>query len=575
MSQAATPAKGHPKGLYILFTTEMWERFNYYGLRAVLVLFCIHALGFKDAYASHIYGSYTSLVYLTALLGGFVADRYWGNSRSIITGGLVMALGEFVLFGCGTVYSSNPGLSSLLLFCGLGLMIAGNGFFKPNISSLVGQLYPQGDRRKDAAYTIFYMGINTGGALGPFVCALVGDTGNPADFRWAFLAAGIGMLMSVVVQKFFQHRYVVTPEGKPLGKVPEGAPVSWRNPFFVTLGLIAFSAAMIGLLFLDLNKLPGTLTWLLVGSAVVILAVILFDKSLTKVERDRIWVIIIVSFFVVFFWACFEQAGDSLTFFADKQTDRHLGLHLPKWIAYLACVAGLYLVYWLYRRTRVNMGPGDSRLKISIFGLLALVVVGVGYLVYRIATVPGPTLNMEELPASMFQSLNSLFVIGFAPVFAWMWLRMGKREPSSPTKMALGLLLLALGYLWIAWGVHNVNPAVKVSMIWLTVLYMLHTWGELSLSPIGLSLVNQLSPLRFASLLMAIWFLANAFANDLVGILGALYPEPGKVNTFLGYQVHNLYDFFMLFVIIAGTASLILFLLIKPLKRAMHVGKES
>ncbi|MEY3739312.1 MAG: hypothetical protein RL544_2090, partial [Bacteroidota bacterium] len=205
----ATPQKGHPKGLYVLFATEMWERFNYYGMRAILVLFMTKALLFDKVFASSIYGSYTGLVYLTPLVGGYIADRYWGNKRSIILGGLVMAIGEFVLFFCGSMYKSNPEIAALLFFTGLGLMIAGNGFFKPNISAMVGQLYPENDKRKDSAYTVFYMGINTGGAIGPFVCGFFGDTGNPDDFKWAFLAAGIGMLLSVVVIHFFHNKYVV------------------------------------------------------------------------------------------------------------------------------------------------------------------------------------------------------------------------------------------------------------------------------------------------------------------------------------------------------------------------------
>ena len=212
--------------------------------------------------------------------------------------------------------------------------------------------------------------------------------------------------------------------------------------------------------------------------------------------------IIIVAFFVIFFWSAFEQAGASLTFFADRQTQRDLGFAV--------------------------------------------------------------------VPASLFQSLNSIFVILFAPVFAWLWLKMGKREPSAPTKMALGLFLLALGYLWIAFGVKDVSPTAKVSMIWLTGMYALHTWGELSLSPIGLSLVNKLAPLKFASLLMAVWFLANAAANNLAGKLSALYPDKGKTTSFLGYEMNNMYDFFMLFVFMAGIASIILFLLSRQLQKMMH-----
>ncbi|OQP50919.1 peptide ABC transporter [Niastella yeongjuensis] len=502
---AAKAAKGHPKGLYVLFATEMWERYNYYGMRAILVLFMTKALLFDKAFASNLYGSYTSLVYLTPLVGGYISDRYWGNKRSIILGGLVMALGEFVLFFCASLYKSAPDISAVLFFTGLGLMIAGNGFFKPNISSMVGQLYPKGDRRSDAAYTIFYMGINVGGAIGPFICGLVGDTGNPADFKWAFLVAGIGMLLSVVVQRAFQAKYVKSPEGVPLGNVPADSPKKFSNPVYIVAGLIFYSALLIGMLYIDANVV-SYLTYLLIASVIFIAFLIFSDKSLNNMERQRIGVIFIVAFFVIFFWSAFEQAGASLTFFAEEQTQRDLGFF--------------------------------------------------------------------TVPASWFQSLNSVFVVLFAPVFAWLWLKLGKREPTSPFKMAMGLGLLAIGYLWIAFGVKDVQPGIKVSMIWLTGMYALHTWGELCLSPIGLSLVNKLAPFKFASLLMAVWFLANAAANKLAGVLSALYPEAGKTTNFMGYHMTNLYDFFMLFVGMAGVASLILFFLTKLLKKMMHVEAQ-
>lgn len=543
LENTITPSKGHPKGLYVLFATEMWERFNYYGMRAVLILFMTKALLFDKVFASNLYGSYTGLVYLTPLIGGFIADKYWGNRRSIVVGGLLMAIGEFFLFFCGSFYSSNMGLSSMLFFSGLGLMIAGNGFFKPNISSLVGQLYPKGDRRIDAAYTIFYMGINVGGALGPMFCAFLGDTGNPADFRWAFLASGVAMLLSVVVQLAFQKKYVTTPDGKPLGTVPADSPKWANNPVIILLGLIGFSALMIGMIFVE-AKVVSYLTWLLLASVLFIAFVIFSDKNLTKIQKQRISVIFITAFFVVFFWSAFEQAGASLTFFADEQTQRDLGF--------------------------------------------------------------------LTVPASFFASLNSIFVVMFAPIFAWLWVKMGKKEPSPPTKMALGLMLLALGYLWIAFGVKDVSSSVKVSMIWLVGMYALHTWGELCLSPIGLSLVNKLSPLKFGSLLMAVWFLANAAANKLVGVLSALYPPgvaeikqaakagidlqpilsktvaptaqqlatlkdlkvPFEYQSILGIQITSLYEFFMVFVVMAGIASAILFLITKKLQHMMHQDKE-
>lgn len=571
MSEQAVVQKGHPKGLYILFATEMWERFNFYGMRAMLMLFMTKALLFDQAFASNLYGSYLSLVYLTPLLGGFIADRYWGNRRSIIAGGLVMAIGEFFLFACGTLYKSRPDIAGLLYFSGLGLMIAGNGFFKPNISSLVGQLYPAHDLRKDAAYTIFYMGINTGGALGPFICGLFGDTGNPADFRWAFLIAGAGMLISVVVQKLYQHKYVTDPNGNVLGLVPKNSPKLMLSPVFTIIGLAALASACIGLLYLDTKY--NYLFYLLVACIVIIPAIIFSDKGLNAIEKNKVVVIFVVCFFVIFFWAAFEQAGASLTIFADAQTNRHLGLTIPTWIVSLSSAALLYFIYTLYKKAAKNLSSAfDKELRISVYGLLLLFGSGIiAANIYLLATGQS-SVHKEEVPASWFQSLNSVFVVSFAPFFAWLWLKLGKKQPSSPTKMALGLFLLSLGYLWIAKGVNNVQPGIKVSMIWLTGMYALHTMGELCLSPIGMSLVNKLSPLKFSSLLMAIWFTANAFGNKVAGVLSSLYPNNGKITSFLGYQMHNLYEFFMLFVFMAGIASLVLFLLTKRLQKMMEMS---
>ncbi len=572
MSQSF-PQKGHPKGLYILFATEMWERFNYYGMRAILVLFMTKALMFDKVFASKLYGGYTSLVYLTPLLGGFIADRYWGNRRSIISGGIVMAIGEFILFFCGSLYHSSPQLSSLLFYSGLGFMIAGNGFFKPNISSLVGQLYPAQDKRIDPAYTIFYMGINTGGAIGPFICGLVGDTGNPADFRWAFLAAGIGMSISVIVQKVFQHKYVVDPNNNVLGLVPKDAPAIWSNSVFRVLGLLGLSLVTIGLLYVN-AKVVQYLPYLLFLSLVFIVVMIFSDRKLTGVEKQRIGVIFIVSFFVIFFWSAFEQAGASLTFFAEEQTQRQVGWHISVlWIAVISIIL-LYYTIRLFIRASKNLGtPFDKELRLTVYFLLSLLFLGIVaanlYLLYKGESA----IVLENIPASWFQSLNSLFVVSFAPLFAWLWIKLGKREPSSPTKMAIGLFLLSLGYLWIAFGVKDVQPAIKVSMIWLTGMYALHTCGELCLSPIGLALVNKLAPLKFASLLMAVWFLANSIANNMAGLLSSLYPEKGKITSFLGYHMSNLYEFFMLFVFMSGLASLILFMLTRKLQKMMHVGE--
>ncbi|MEN9600390.1 MAG: hypothetical protein RL596_2714 [Bacteroidota bacterium] len=490
----------HPKGLYVLFATEMWERFNYYGMRAVLVLFMTKALLFDKVFASQLYGSYTSLVYLTPLLGGYVADRYWGNKLSIISGGIVMAIGEFILFFCGSLYSSNPDLSAILFFSGLGCMIAGNGFFKANIASLVGQLYEKGDKRIDSAYTIFYMGINVGGAIGPIVCGFFGDTGNPEDFKWGFFAGGIAMLIGVAVMQLLHNKHIKSPQGEVLGLVPANVAKSIYQPLTVVGVLTVFSAITIGLIYID-AKVFSYIFYLLIACISIIAFFIFSDKGLTSLEKKKIGVIFTVSFFVIFFWSAFEQAGASLTFFAEEQTNRAIGSY--------------------------------------------------------------------TVPTSFFQSLNSIFVVLLAPAFAWLWVVLGKREPSSPFKMAMGLLLLSLGYLWIFFGVKNVQPGIKVSMIWLVGLYFMQTCGELCLSPIGLSLVNKLSPIKFASLLMAVWYTANAFANKLAGQLSALYPD-NKTTYIMGIGIHNLNEYFMMFVIMVGAAAVILFILSAQLRKMMQ-----
>lgn len=571
MSQSAS--KGHPKGLYVLYATEMWERFNYYGMRAILILFMTQVLLFKDAFASNLYGSYISLIYLSGLVGGYVADRYWGNQRSIILGGIVMAIAEMVLFVCASIYKSNPDLAVTLLYCGLGMMIGGNGFFKPNISNMVGQMYTTNDKRKDPAYTIFYMGINLGGAIGPFICGLVGNTGDPADFKWAFLVAAIGMVISVIIQMVFHRKYVVDPDNKVLGMVPANAPKAALSPIVTIVGLALVSAVSIALIYIDAARF-SYLFYLLLACFIIIPLIIYTDKSLNSLEKKKVAVIVVVCFFVIFFWSAFEQTGASLTFFADRQTDRTLGLMIPLWLIAAMSLALVVYLFTLIRKTARNLASEyDKQLRQSLQGLLWLFIIGIiGGNIY-LFTSGQNGISLKEIPTSWFQSLNSTFIILFAPFFAWFWMKIGKNDPSAPTKMAIGLVLLGLGYLWIAYGVDNISSGKKVSMIWLTLLYALHTSGELCLSPIGLSLVNRLAPFKFASLLMAIWFTANAFGNKLAGTLSALYPEEGKTTSFLGYKMSNLYDFFMLFVFMSFIAAAILFVISKKLQKMMATNE--
>ena len=460
--------KSHPKGLYVLFVTEMWERFSYYGMRALFVLFMAKAMLFDKAFASQIYGSYTGLVYLTPLLGGYMADRYWGNRKSIIIGGVLMAIGQLFMFFAGTYYQEIE-IAAPLMFTGLGFLIIGNGFFKPNISTMVGQLYQAGDKRVDSAFTIFYMGINLGAFIAPLLCGYLGDTGNAADFRWGFMAACVGMIVSLILFITLKNKYLVTPTGEQIGEKPNSArevksetdvaaPVN-----YTAMGI--WAAVFGGLLYLF--HFQAEMDW--IGSFIFSLTIaapgyIITDPTLSKVERQRIWVIYIAAFFVIFFWAAFEQAGASLTYFAEEQTNR------------------------------------------EIFG--------------------------TTIPTSYFQSINAVAIVIFAPLFVWLWGWMGKRnmEPASPFKQAMGLFLLAMGYLVIAFGVKGIDPSTKLSMVWLVSLYTIHTFGELCLSPIGLSMVNKLAPVKLASLLMGVWFLSTAAANKFAGTLSALYPEEVKME---------------------------------------------
>jgi POT family proton-dependent oligopeptide transporter len=363
-------------------------------------------------------------------------------------------------------------------------------------------LYPKGDKKIDAAYTIFYMGINTGGAMGPVVCGFFAESsGNAGDYKWGFLAGGIAMILSVITQIVFQKKYLVNAEGEPIGDTPKGAPAFFQKLPVMVGFLFLLSLVTIALVYIDI-KVVSYLFWLLLACILLISFIVFSDKNLDLIQKKKVAVLFTVSFFVIFFWSAFEQAGASLTYFASENTQRDLGFYV--------------------------------------------------------------------VPASFFQSLNSLFVVSLAPIVAWVWVKLGKREPSSPFKMAFGLFFLALGYLWIATGVDGVGAGVKVSMIWLLGMYMMHTLGELCLSPIGLSLFNKLAPIKFASLLMGVWFTANAFANKLAGVFSALYPENGKITSFAGYQISNLHEFFMFFVFMAGTASLILFFLSSKLKSLME-----
>lgn len=432
----------------------------------------IQALLFNTAFTSTVYGYYTGLVYLTPLLGGYIADRFWGNRKSIITGGILMALGQFSLALSSYLYvpqASNIIYSSFIFngqqiffLLGLFLLVFGNGFFKPNISSMVGHLYPENDKRRDSAFTIFYMGINLGALFAPFVVGGLGNTGNPHDFMYGFIAAGIGMIMGLSIFILGKNKYLKTPNGEDLGTRPSHEMESHTKS----------------------------------------------NGPLTKIEKDLIKVIFILSFFVIFFFSAFEQAGVSLTFFAEFSVNRLI----------------------------------DS-------------------------------LNYV-IPASYFQSINPFFIILLAPLFAAIWPMLNKKglEPSIPVKMAIGLMFISLSFIVILPAAGMIDAGVTgFSPIYLIGIYFMMTVAELCISPIGLSMVSKLSPIRFSCFMMGIWFLSAAAANLIAGLLSTLYPSPtNPLPTFLGYQIHGLSEFFMIFVISSAIGAIILLIISKKISYMMH-----
>ena len=557
-----TVKTGHPKGLWVLFGTEMWERFNFYGMRAILTLFMVNSLMMKEEEASIIYGGFLGLCYLTPMLGGFISDRFFGNRNCIMIGGVMMAIGQMMLFFSASVFSTNLGLANTLMWSALGIIVFGNGFFKPNISSMVGSLYPKQEKSKlDTAFTIFYMGINIGAFLGQFICPLIGDvkdSGGIRDvhaFKLGFLAASIAMILGTAIFFFLKNKYVVTPEGKPIGGLPSGNDTadyeegeSQKAEF--SMASIFKAVIIFAIVFFIFNyftegdNVVKTIIYpIIYASGVSLAALILMDSTLTKVETDRIWVIYIMSFFIIFFWAAFEQAGSSLTFIADNQTDR------------------TFLFGW-------------------------------------------------QMPASMVQIFNGLFVVIFAFPFSVLWdkLRAKNSEPLSTVKQSIGLLLIAVSYFIIAHNVKDLGNTGLLAIKWLILLYLIQTFAELCLSPIGLSLVGKLAPKRFASLAYGVFFISSAAGYALSGTLGSILPATGDKfkkaselgidlqgvldksitptpeqlklldanqisaynHSFAGFEITNLYEFFMVFVVLCGIASLILFLLTPVIKKMMH-----
>lgn len=437
---------GHPRGLATLFFTEMWERFSYYGMRALLVLFLVDAianggLGLDDRTATAIYGLYTAAVYVVALPGGWIADRLIGAQRAVLYGGILIAAGSIGLW----LSQDAP-----QFYLGLVIIILGVGLLKPNISALVADLYPDGGGRRDAGFTIFYMGINIGAFIGPLITAWLAVA---YGWRVGFLAAGIGMLLGVA--QFLVTRHHLGAAGaKP--HVVEGSDQrgAWRNLWIGT----ALAAALVSLPFLGLVQvspveLQGYGIVVIIGMAALYFAYLLLFAGLDATEKKRVLVLIVLFFACALFWSGFEQAGSSLNLFAERYTDR--------------------------------------------------------------------VVNDFTIPAGWFQSLNAVFIVVFAPVFSalWVWLARRNMDPSTPVKFALGLLGMALGFLVMFAAARVVAEGMPAAVYWLTLTYLLHTFGELCLSPVGLSSVTKLVPQRFVGQSLGIWFLAASLGNLIAGAI--------------------------------------------------------
>jgi len=437
---------GHPRGLSTLFFTEMWERFSYYGMRALLILFMTATvarggLGFPTSKAGAVYGLYVGMVYLSNLPGGWIADRIIGQRRAVLWGGILIALGHFSM--------AVPRLDTF--YSGLALIVVGTGLLKPNVSTMVGALYTPEDIRRDAGFSIFYMGINLGAMISPLVCGYLGENIN---WHYGFAAAGMGMLLGLI-QYLLGGKYLGSA-----GKTISGTAKDFRNfrlacavlaPLLIVAGVLAFTGA----LSLSAETLSNGFAVLLTGIVVVFFTWLLTSKAFTPAEHRRLWAILVLFVGACLFWSAFEQAGSTLNLFAERNTNLH-AWDFPLWGAFRA---------------------------------------------------------------SYYQSVNSLFIIALAPLFAWLWVTLGKHNPGSTAKFSVGLFFVALGFAILI----PVAGSTNVSPWWLILTYLLHSIGELCLSPVGLSAMTKLAPARACGLMMGVWFLADSVGSFVGGRLASVY----------------------------------------------------
>lgn len=500
---------GHKPALYVLFFTEMWERFSYYGMRAIFVLFLTSTFadggwGWSNERALALLGTYTSLVYVTPVIGGWIADKFTGYQKAVALGALVMTLG----------HAAMALETETTLYIGVGLLIIGNGLFKPNITSIVSGLYDKFPERKDGAFTIFYMGVNSGGFIGVLLCGFLGEN---LSWAWGFGLAGIFMMLGML--QFWFGRSIFENVGvEPSKKI-------------------------------DLSDAIENMT-----DEVE-------EKVPAHVQRDRYIVVGVLAFFVVFFWASFEQASGSMTIFANKFTQRVLSgssASIFKIVDTLITIVPLGVITWvlfkLFAQTFKKISLSNIVLGVSFLSVWAIAL-------WKLSVIlPQET---TEIPASWFLILNSLFIITLAPLFSKVW--ESKYNPSATVKFGLGMILLGVGFGMLAWGSASIPQGAKtasVSLVWLVVAYLLHTMGELCLSPVGLSYVSKLVPAKKIGIMFGLWYLAIAIGNKLAGFVGSYIDV--IVNNY------SMSAFFLIFTIVPIVVGIILILITSKMKKMMH-----
>ncbi len=567
---------GHPAGLFVLFFTEMWERFSFYGMRVLLILFLTAALmgdnpgwGWSSENAGALYGTYAMLLYITPIFGGIIADRFIGYRWAVVIGSIIMTLG----------HAAMAFESQLMLYIGLGLLVIGTGFFKPNMTSILSEMYKNFPEKKDGAYTIFYMGVNAGAFFGMMLC---GYLANEVGWHYGFGLAGIFMLLGTIQFWLAKPLFgdigdVPTKEKKAIEAARAAASKSdddKPNPYTtVDIALIVITT-VIGLLYafndplskigginlfdFKVGKLDGSIFMILIALGLFLYLVISRLMRYTTVIRHRMIAVIIFAFFTIFFWMSFEQGASSLIIFARDSVDRSLvgtSLTIFNVVNTLLTVVPLLIISWVL----ILLAKQTYKKALMSNVVLAITFIGIwGIAIWMLNNEFSKTAS--EIDPSWFSILNSFFIIAFASTVSKLW--DSKYNPPAAVKYGLGLIIMAAGFGLLAYGAYGIQDGVKVSMVWLVLAYLFHTLGELFLSPVGLSYVSKLVPARMIAFMFGMWYLAIAIGNKLAAVLG------GEIDNIT--EQYSLSTFFLIFTIVPIVAGLLVIALNPVLKKLMH-----